>query len=145
MFDLTSSDQEVIPTQDKDPHDEEPRYPAVKLHAHDGTFHSLLGNDIAPDSFLTDSVGTVSFHPLHPLLLSASGSRHFEEGAGTASEYSDSDTESESDDEVQLRIQTKCVPIRRSRMRPAPSTRDSSIKIWNFVKGREEFEETLGT
>jgi hypothetical protein len=67
--------------------------------------------------FCTDTVGSVSFHPLEPKLLSVSGSRHFED------DYSD-DSSSESSNEGHVVLTKRTA-----------SQLDSTIKSWSF-KGR---------
>jgi hypothetical protein len=74
-----------------------------------------------------DVVGCVAFQPLHSNLLSASGSRHFDEGIGEGdSDSSDGDsTDQESDSGSQNMIAV-------SRRRPLPYVKDSSLKLWSF-------------
>ena len=62
-----------------------------------------------------DTVGSVSFHPLHPLILSVSGARHFDFETVTLGPNSDSSDSSNSDDELTV-----------------PMVRDAAMKIWNF-------------
>lgn len=74
---------------------------------------------------MTDAIGSVSFHPLHPFLLSISGSRHYQSNNKSADfDYettSDSDSDSESDSDVAVDTL-------------GPQPRDASIKIWDFSK-----------
>ncbi|KAF9233382.1 hypothetical protein BU15DRAFT_90379 [Melanogaster broomeanus] len=84
-----------------------------------------------------DTIGAVAFHPLQPVLLSVSGSRHFddagEQSVSSASEDSDSDSSDGSDSDVAV--------VRKLRRRPQPSVRDASIKMWDFGGlGRPESE-----
>jgi WD40 repeat protein len=74
-----------------------------------------------------DVVGCVAFQPLHSNLLSASGSRHFDEGIGEGdSDSSDGDsTDQESDSGSQNMIAV-------SRRRSLPYVKDSSLKLWSF-------------
>jgi hypothetical protein len=74
-----------------------------------------------------DVVGCVTFHPLRSYLLSASGSRHFDDGAKEGDSHSsDGDsTDQESDSGGQDRIAV-------SRRRPLPYVEDSSLKLWSF-------------
>jgi len=74
-----------------------------------------------------DVVGCVAFQPLHSNLLSASGSRHFDEGIGEGdSDSSDGDsTDQESDSGSQNMIAV-------SRRQPLPYVKDSSLKLWSF-------------
>ncbi|KAI0651027.1 hypothetical protein C8Q79DRAFT_931081 [Trametes meyenii] len=88
-----------------------------------------------------DAVGSVAFHPLRPLLLSVSGSRHFDRPkseSGDASGLSSSD----SDDENEV-VETAggnsakqkpspVVTIRRRR--PQPVALDASVKLWRFER-----------
>lgn len=74
-----------------------------------------------------DVVGCVAFQPLRSNLLSASGSRHFDEGIGEG-DFNDSDgdsTDQESDSESQNMIAV-------SKRRPLPYVKDSSLKLWSF-------------
>ncbi|KNZ71949.1 Telomerase Cajal body protein 1 [Termitomyces sp. J132] len=70
------------------------------------------------------AIGSVSFHPLYPTLLSVSGSRHFES-------ESDSDSEDSEDDEDGGILD---VGSGRQRViqRTRPKTLDRSIKTWSF-------------
>lgn len=77
-------------------------------------------------------MGAVAFHPLEPLLLSVSGSRHFDDVAPMASTPGDSESDSESSDESSENVGV----MRRMRERPRPSVHDASIKMWGF-KGQE--------
>jgi len=86
--------------------------PALGYHAHD------------------DAVGSVAFHPFHPLLLAVSGSRHFDpvdvEGeSGSSSSSTDDEVVPRGDGQVQ---------IRRHRYRPQPSFRDNSFSLWHLGK-----------
>jgi len=79
-----------------------------------------------------DVIGSVGFHPLQPVLLSVSGSRHFDNISPSAEDpVSDSGPDSEDESESEARD----VFVRRQRQRPQPSTHDSSIKLWSFKKG----------
>src|SRR5216683_4736483 len=102
--------------------------PSLKYHAHDGTricFH--FRKDIDMDRAITDAVGSVVFHPLHPLLLSVSGSRHFDDFDSDGDESSESSVLGEETS----RGDTREV-IRRHRHRPQPSSRDNSFRLWHF-------------
>lgn len=74
-----------------------------------------------------DVVGCVAFQPLRSNLLSASGSRHFDEDIEEGdSDSSDGDlTDQESDSGSQNMITV-------SRRRPLPYVKDSSLKLWSF-------------
>ncbi|KAG1873224.1 WD40-repeat-containing domain protein [Suillus subluteus] len=84
--------------------------------------------NIAPEmTFNAHGGNCVAFQPLHSNLLSASGSRHFDEDireGGSNSSDGDS-TDQESDSESQNII---AVPRRR----PLPYVKDSSLKLWSF-------------
>lgn len=71
----------------------------------------------------TDAIGSVAFHPLKPVLLSVSGSRHFDDDS--SSEDSSSDDDAEHD-------------VRRAvaKSRCAVSPVDSTIKFWDFAAER---------
>ena len=69
----------------------------------------------------------MAFQPLHSNILSASGSRHFDEGITEG--YSDgSDSEHSADQDSDSESQNATV----SRRRPHPYVRDSSLKLWSF-------------
>lgn len=78
-----------------------------------------------------DAVGAVAFHPLEPLLLSVSGSRHFDDMdcSANASEL-DSESSDGSTEDV--------AAVSRLKERPQPSVRDASIKTWDFMGQSEE-------
>ncbi|KIK77675.1 hypothetical protein PAXRUDRAFT_776852 [Paxillus rubicundulus Ve08.2h10] len=84
-----------------------------------------------------DVIGAVAFHPLQPVLLSVSGSRHFndddDQGASSALENSDSDSSDDwgSDDE-DYSVVRGLDGVRRLRRPPQPSVRDASISVWDF-------------
>lgn len=76
----------------------------------------------------------MAFHPLRPTLLSVSGSRHFE-----ASEEEDVESEDDSDsdsgdgegEEVADSTTSAARNVRRCQRRQ-PTTRDASVKLWDF-------------
>ncbi|KAM6497609.1 hypothetical protein JOM56_005557 [Amanita muscaria] len=70
----------------------------------------------------SDAVGSVSFNSCFPLLLSTSGSRHFDVNQNVESDES-------SDDEEDNEEAQKAV-IRRDKL--VPFTYDSSVKIWDM-------------
>ncbi|KAI8996250.1 WD40-repeat-containing domain protein [Trametes punicea] len=87
-----------------------------------------------------DAVGSVAFHPVRPLLLSVSGSRHFDaatpmSGQPTDSSSSDSDgndiLETEGGDANSAKLR-KLTAISMPRRRPQPIALDASIKLWDF-------------
>lgn len=79
-------------------------------------------------AFNADAVGAVAFHPLEPLLLSVSGSRHFDDVGRMASAEGDSESDSELSDGSREKVGV----VRRMRERPQPSVHDASIKTWDF-------------
>ena len=74
----------------------------------------------------TDSIGSVAFHPIHPLLLTVSGSRHFDDQA-LSSESEDSCSDCEGEGQHTQNV--------KSPRKPQPVTKDSSLKIWSFGSG----------
>ncbi|KAF9447780.1 WD40 repeat-like protein [Macrolepiota fuliginosa MF-IS2] len=72
----------------------------------------------------SDSVGSVTFHPYQPILLSVSGSRHYEDV------HQDAESEDDSDASDEVRI--------KSRRELQPGVKDSSIKTWDFQSVAEE-------
>ena len=87
---------------------------------------------------ITDAVGSVGFHPLRPLMLSVSGSRHYHEGNGSDSSSSDSESTSSSDGEDNTGSGAEETLIRRPRQRPAPGVKEASIKLWDFQSPTHE-------
>ncbi|KAI0250071.1 WD40-repeat-containing domain protein [Lactifluus subvellereus] len=85
--------------------------PSLKYRAHD------------------DAIGSVKFHPLQPLLLSVSGSRHF----GDVDNDSDGDESSSSGSSAlgEASPGARRVLIRRQRHRPQPSFRDNLFRLWD--------------
>ncbi|KAI0683292.1 WD40-repeat-containing domain protein [Cytidiella melzeri] len=87
-----------------------------------------------------DAVGSVSFHPTRPLLLSVSGSRHFEEAPNRDRMDSDGSEEDTSEEDEDSRREGggggggggATYYITRSRTKPAPVAQDSSAKLWSF-------------
>jgi len=85
-----------------------------------------------------DVIGSVSFHPLRPVLLSVSGSRHFDGNPAATHTSLSSSSDSESDDQDYrttegcntINQKTRVVRIRRKG--PQPTAHDSSAKLWNF-------------
>ncbi|KAJ3758114.1 WD40-repeat-containing domain protein [Lentinula raphanica] len=75
----------------------------------------------------SDSIGSVAFHPTSSRLLSASGSRNFDDDGVNES---DSELESESGEDTNVTKSVVSVAVRgRSRR---PSVRDNSLKLWRF-------------
>ncbi|KDQ12768.1 hypothetical protein BOTBODRAFT_134321 [Botryobasidium botryosum FD-172 SS1] len=81
-----------------------------------------------------DGVGSVAFHPIHPLLMTVSGSRHFLELDPTSSESSEAESQLDSGEDEQ--------PATLSRARD-PVARDPSLKLWSF--GKDSGAITSGT
>lgn len=80
-----------------------------------------------------DAVGSVNFHPLHPLLLSVSGSRHYTEGGDSDSSSSGLESTDEDEDDVSA---PRRVAVRRTRERLSPTVKDASFKTWSFDSRR---------
>ncbi|KAF4571068.1 hypothetical protein EYR36_008395 [Pleurotus pulmonarius] len=78
-----------------------------------------------------DSVGSVAFHPLDPLLLSVSGSRHFNSATDSDS-GSDSEAAPDVDgsDNSEPQVRTRHVPSKGSRTRPVSNS--NSMKVWSL-------------
>jgi len=76
-----------------------------------------------------DAIGSVAFHPVQPVLLSVSGSRHFPD---VPCSFDSSDSSPEGDDDRSVSSGTITNAIFRSRVRPYPVTRDASIHLWRF-------------
>ncbi|RPD63475.1 hypothetical protein L227DRAFT_591942 [Lentinus tigrinus ALCF2SS1-6] len=99
-----------------------------------------------------DAVGSVAFHPLRPLLLSVSGSRHFDRSKHATSDTSEEESESEDQDENSRRVQddlsderdqAESARITINRQRLQPISHDSSVKLWGFGIGTgDESENT---
>ncbi|KAI0350547.1 hypothetical protein OH77DRAFT_1430888 [Trametes cingulata] len=81
-----------------------------------------------------DAVGSVAFHPMQPLMLSVSGSRHFEGSAPDSGASSDSDDESAEDEPTGVNSAKpwKSPGVTISRKRPQPVALDASVKLWRF-------------
>ncbi|KAL1709660.1 WD40-repeat-containing domain protein [Schizophyllum commune] len=77
-----------------------------------------------------DAIGSVAFHPLQPIIATASGSRHFD------GDEDSSDSDSDSSDEVTDKDEgASSATIRRrigsgKTVGAGPRTRDASIKFW---------------
>ena len=88
----------------------------------------------------TDAIGSVSFHPLRPLLLSVSGSRHFDRSSPTTSngarssnsDMSSSDGGSDIGGGEEEALSEEEAVVRISRKGPQPVAYDSSAKLWDF-------------
>lgn len=101
---------------------------AAKFRAHDGTptLPVLLLTRIYISSS-KDAIGSVNFHPLRPLILSVSGSRHFDP---TSSVDRDALESSDSDDSDSSDVRTGQVTRVRDTSLPIP--RDATVKLWDF-------------
>ncbi|CAL1698567.1 unnamed protein product [Somion occarium] len=116
MFDLSSPDadnvEEVVLPPRRD------ISPTLKYHAHD------------------DTIGSVAFHPLRALLLSASGSRHFEStlaSTSDSSENEESDVEGNEDVvDSELVQQERQLGVKKRRAKLQPAVVDNSVKLWDF-------------
>ena len=115
--------------------------PSLRYDAHGGTF-SRLGALRFPDfphsRHWTDAVGSVAFHPLRPLLLSVSGSRHFDHAdaaSGVSSGSSTSDSEGAVDEHTEGPLSSGSHAVKRRRNKPQPLALDTTIKLWDFGQG----------
>ncbi|KAI0772312.1 WD40-repeat-containing domain protein [Trametes elegans] len=87
-----------------------------------------------------DAVGSVAFHPLQPLLLSVSGSRHFDPPSAASMDSSESSTSDDDSDIEPLGepADAPSVKVRKSPAvkircrRPQPVPLDASVKLWRF-------------
>lgn len=78
-------------------------------------------------------MGCVAFQPSYCNLLSASGSRHFDDGA-TEGDSDSSDSERSTDQDSDSESQNV---ITMSKRRPHPYVKDSSLKLWSFDPTRD--------
>jgi hypothetical protein len=127
MFSLTKS----APSMDEVGAEEIPTAPTLKYHAHDGMRISLRNDSM--NRAIADAIGSVAFHPLHPLLLSVSGSRHFDGIDSGVEERLDSGSDDSVLGDEMSRDGTR-VPILGHRHRQQPSVRDKSFRLWNSGK-----------
>ncbi|KAG6815582.1 hypothetical protein H0H93_009413, partial [Arthromyces matolae] len=107
VFDLQDSDTSLAAEADVHLKETEEVKPILEFEAHG------------------DAIGSVAFNPIHPTLLSVSGSRHFE---SPESESSDSDSDSSDENEEEDGFPPKTRTVRKSQ----PRSFDSSIKTWSF-------------
>jgi len=82
-----------------------------------------------------DAIGSVHFHPNQPLLVSASGSRHFSSSTIDISSGSESSESEGSDDDMDHLA--KHLHIKRRRHPKHPFTTDASMKIWSLQSNAE--------
>jgi hypothetical protein len=116
-----------VPNDGEDSSETMVKHPDLTFKGHSGnefSYFSVLSDRDHWCLFLhVDSVPCVAFHPYRPILLSASGSRHFDD----VDDQVDSDWSTDSDEPESTHEVT--TPKRRGlRLR----TVDSSIKTWNF-------------
>jgi hypothetical protein len=111
--------------------------------------------------FPADAIGSVSFHPLHPLLLSVSGSRHFTlpsskskpSNSSSNSDFSsDSDSESEDADASEdCSVDGESSPeestdsVRGIPRGVRPYTLDSCVRMWGFGDSDGSDRDTCGS
>ncbi|KAJ3521072.1 hypothetical protein NM688_g9070 [Phlebia brevispora] len=76
-----------------------------------------------------DAVGSVAFHPLRPLVLSVSGSRHFD----TADSEDLSEEDGSDSDQDGERSASPRVPVRIKPKSSAPVPQDTTAKLWDFT------------
>ena len=109
----------------------------ARSYDHTPCWHFMsVWNTVADGSCDTDAVGSVAFHPLRPLVLSVSGSRHFHSSGvrpGSTYDTTTSD-ETDSDDDI---VEASSAPsgpgaVRYKRSRPQPVALDTSVKLWEF-------------
>ncbi|KAH7923016.1 hypothetical protein BV22DRAFT_1106309 [Leucogyrophana mollusca] len=84
-----------------------------------------------------DTIGSVGFHPLHAVLLSVSGSRHFdvdedEDDEGDSSSSSSSSSGEEEGDGGDGDGGGRGKGVKRRKYRPQPFVKDASMKLWSF-------------
>jgi len=87
-------------------------------------------------ALVADAIGSVAFHPIRSMLLSAAGSRHFDAGSqGRAKQRppvkSHESLSSEEDDDSDLEEENATF-VALPKERPQPFAQDSCIKVWNF-------------
>ncbi|KAA1476466.1 WD40 repeat-like protein [Dentipellis sp. KUC8613] len=117
VFNLQDGASEAVPAEDEY---ESEKVPTLKFHAHD------------------DAVGSVAFHPLRPLLLSGSGSRHFslgdddEDPSERRDVLHDSNPSSGEDSDASGDEGRKDIFVKRRLRRPEPHVQDSSVELWDF-------------
>jgi len=108
MFDLSSTDDDAQSNR----HDAfEAARPILEFDAH------------------SDAIGSVSFHPLQSILLSTSGSRHFE----VDDESISSGTSGSEGGAVKKDVESGFLRNLRRKSRTHPIILDSSIKAWSLT------------
>ncbi len=125
--------------------------PTLRYEAHGGEFPQLGAihfYDLPDSRHWIDAVGSVAFHPLRPLLLSVSGSRHFDRvdlQSGVSSGSSTSDSEDDIEEYTERPPSHGSHAVKRRRNKPQPAALDTTIKLWGFKQetssGRLEGEE----
>lgn len=93
--------------------------PDFRFAAHGGKKSISYSGDILITTG-ADAIGSVSFHPWKAQLLSASGSRHWQEEVGSSEEDDEGSEDSEGE------------ATSASRMRRELVSLDSSIKLWDW-------------
>jgi hypothetical protein len=88
------------------------------------------------NALVIDAIGSVAFHPVRPILLSVSGSRHFDGGSENRAKQSPptdlhESLSSEEDNGSELEDESSR-SIRLPGVRPQPVVRDSCIRLWDF-------------
>jgi hypothetical protein len=134
MFDLQEADPD--PNAEAEAYEEaDSILPSLEFKGHNGPYHPpAYFSEVYATFPHQDAVGSVAFHPLQPMLLSASGSRHFHPD-DELSELSSSSDDTD-DDESAETSQTERSNVTRPKIRSHPITLDSSIKMWNFDAAR---------
>ncbi|TBU41881.1 hypothetical protein BD309DRAFT_867438 [Dichomitus squalens] len=89
--------------------------PTMRYHAHD------------------DAIGSVTFHPLQSLLLSVSGSRHFDSDSSPDTSTASGSEEDIDDGELVARAGTPpgTRAVSRRRTKPQPTASDTTISLWS--------------
>lgn len=120
--------------------------PKLKFSGHEGssTRLSSFTTLLIDVSSTTDAVGSVSFHPLHSLLLSVSGSRHFALSSARSPSvcpFSDSDDlEDDSDNDSEGENVNS---VKRGVPTPQPFALDTSVKMWLFDDGKHDSQQEI--
>jgi hypothetical protein len=83
---------------------------------------------VGADGPVIDSVGAVGFHPTRPFVVSASGSRHFEELESITSDESDNASDME---DVEIIVSGVRGSVLRREGR-GPRTMDNTVKLWTY-------------
>ena len=73
--------------------------PKLEFQGHDGSLYLFYYVRLGLKISLVDAIGSTSFHPFLPYLLSVSGSRHFHSSPSDIPETSDSDSSTSEDEQ----------------------------------------------